>query len=411
MACSSVSSSSLSDPTARTSVHPSVQIRSLADKTIAYLEEKPLSLRVHAQQTELSLSLEEQLQIREEWQLHRATLLKKKSAGKFIYLSKGSSHLVFTHQQFPQWVFKRMRSSTAKDQEGFVRKAIELINRFNLFCIRIPPGTTLSLEDPNSVKYDVETLYIEERLPIGLSTAEYEELYDRLLSYFSTVATDTFRTNFEKMIRQASLFIQKSNYWDVGPHNGPLLNTETGSEFLFIDFEQQGDGLSIHNSPLDALLELFPHPKIRESLTALHPSLDALSKFVSEQLKEYERMHLLKARALSVWDSKGWTLEETSKSETQISTTLTDPDAIAIIEKINEHLINTACPIKCFTKSRYVRLKPGIDFGPKDPSLWSEELFKQTLEPLQREGSIINWHFKSIGWIPAFQPTLLLLYC
>lgn len=406
MASSCVSSYS----TPKTFVHPSIQIRSLADKTIAYLEEKPISERICPQQTEISLSSRQEHEIREEWRLHRHSLLKKKSAGKFSYLSKGSSHLVFTHEEFPKWVFKPMRARAADQQAAFVGKAISLVDRLNLHFVRIPPGKKLPLEEPSSYQTNIETLYIEERLPIAFSELEYEELYDRLLSYFSNNATETFRSNFLSMIRQAAVLIQKSGYWDVGPLNGPLLNSETGAEFLFTDFEQQEDGLLHHASPLTSLLELFPLEKVKESLTSIFPKLNTLSKNELKKLNELELMHSLKAKALCVWDSKGWTLEETSHCAT-VSTKLTDPNLIEIIDKINRRLTEKALPLKCFTKSRCVRLIAGVDFGTKHSSLWSKELLTQLLESLRSEATLINWHFKSIGWHPDSQQTLIILYC
>lgn len=181
----------------------------------------------------------------------------------FKYLTQGYNFSVLTHKDHPDCVFKFMPNKTAEEQHRTCQKIHALAISQEKFWVRVPVSTLIPLPC-----IPTHSLYVEERLNLGMDKDDHAEFWARILLYGqSDLANTQFHENLRLLIDNVSDLVLKFSFWDVGLHNLPEVSLD-GRYVCAVDFEQISDTplTDAIADGMNRLMSLFPVPDFRELL-------------------------------------------------------------------------------------------------------------------------------------------------
>lgn len=339
---------------------------------------------------------------------------------EFYLVARGKHYTVWGHTKYPKLVFKLMPHEKADKQKEVACKSREVTRGLTHSWVQIPRA--------DSFKVGGISVYVEEKLPIGLGFEEHKEFWARVISHYqSSNATESFKSHFENLIEHINVLIDKVGFWNVGYNNLPEVRFDgkgvCGTGFSNIDFE-------LKNLPngLSRLASLVPISPFLETLSAMYeeqvPFLhkQALDLYEREKVGNYlkepkqeeimQKFHLEQAEqrdalealqtALAFYDKKAWVHgAEAIPDSTDLTGLETNEQILAnyLIKKFQGQLKKTETK-QCLSKRRSLHVQPGICRG--CPDAYTREGFLKVLKALKEQALVVSW-YDNFAYKTAFE--------
>ena len=234
-------------------------------------------------------------------------LTKTREAPEFYVVGQGHYHTVFGHQRFPKVVFKIFNLDKAKSHLVAAQKASTTACKIHKCWVQIPGSMVIECGDKG--------VYIEEKLPLENPNLS-SEIWDRIVThYYSSNATEQFKSNMHLMIEHIQKLIIEVGYWDVSAANLPAMRTD-GQGVCGIDFENipsvpKPEQLGTGFDRLAIMIPIEPTiKKNREQLDAGIPNFSSIESSPERREEIFEhsltyRLQYIKTvhKALTVYDA------------------------------------------------------------------------------------------------------------
>ncbi|MBS4168673.1 hypothetical protein [Parachlamydia sp. AcF125] len=331
------------------------------------------------------------------------------ASSSFFLVGRGKYHRVWGHPHYPHLVFKITDREDTRKQEQGGRKVLSITQKIKNCWVQVPRATFMTAEKVS--------IYVEERLPLGLNIVEQEEFWARILSHYqSNAASDRFKTNLHHLVNQIQLLVEKVGFWDIGFHNLPEVRLD-GMGVCGTDFGNLCEDPSNISEGIERLAYLFPLPTLVEKLDKRY--YQAISVLFQKQLEDYERnkrwyphgdrlppapnsdkmmekfRFIIQERAEELealqkavqhYDAKGYL--PASKFVLKGMTSLADEEK-QLAELLLKEIAETLAESKAYRgirRHRYLNLQPSIYIN-----VYTYSRFISVLELFKQQGLVVSW--------------------
>lgn len=317
--------------------------------------------------------------------------------GSFFVLGQGAHNTVWGHPEYPQLVFKVTTRSQASIWEKVALKTVEKVATMDPCWVFPPRAAVIPVEGCVNFSFEPVSVYVEERLPIGLNRYEHTEFWARVMTHYrSDSCNPSFKTHIKKLIDQIQCLVEELGFDDAGFHNLPEICLD-GEGIGITDFEgTEKENKQLVAKGLLAIAEVFVYPELVDKIKQKY------NEIVPVLCSEYRQSHHIELKAenidltltrasqrlvklqqlLQMYDALGYTGSEPIPKPDLTSFALTEQKEVdELLERMQRHLeIYSKEPLtirRCYWSAVI------------DQKLL--ELYPKILEKLKEQKVILDW--------------------